>query len=94
MSNEIHPAVEANNVNKTAQGTFITLQQLRRRRATIRLLTRGAVGIGLLLLTLVLHKFGHISDAVAFASVFVVDAWLSWLLGAWMQFMWGARWLR
>ena len=94
MSNEIHPAVEAGNVNKIHSFTASTTRSGRRRKLTIRLLTRGAVGIGLLLLTVVLHKFGHISDAVAFASVFAVDAWLSWLLGAWMQCMWGARWLR
>ena len=102
---EIHPAVDANNVQAqrnaeafseatkraVAEATAFAEVVKRRRckRATLALITRSLVAIALGILIIVLRKHDHLTPEVAIWAFGSLACWFTLWVGAWMQFMWG-----
>ena len=104
---EIHPAVDANNVQaqrnaeafsdatKKAIVSATALSKIyerrMRKRATRSMLLRLAIAFALSIFVVVLRKFGHMSADVSICCIMVFGAWATLWVGGWMQFMWGDK---
>lgn len=104
-SPEIHPAVEANNVQaqrdveafrektkKLAEDFHIIAEVMKRRRckrATLALLIRVVLTIAICSLVCICKTQGLLTWEVAFVAVAGLSSWLCLWVGAWMQFLWG-----
>lgn len=102
---EIHPAVDANNVQAqrnaeafseatkraVSEATAFAEVVKRRRckRATLALLARVVVAIALEILVIVLRKQELMAPEVAIFSLAAITSWLALWVGAWLQYMWG-----
>lgn len=84
MTNEIHPAVEANNVNKRRNAKRANA----RRVACKKLITRTVVAFALVVALYIAPTLGLISWFVAVLAIAATGFWLCIWLGAWLQFMW------
>jgi hypothetical protein len=105
MSNEIHPAVDANNVQAQREAEALrkqadeflnecrlrteVLKRRRCKRATLALLIRVVVTIALCSLVCICKTQGLMTWEVAFVAVAGLSSWLCLWVGAWMQFLWG-----
>lgn len=101
---EIHPAVDANNVQAkrnaeafseatqraVAEATVLAevVKHRRRKRAVISLLLRVVVAIAINTLSILCRQHGLMDWEVSFAIFTGTCAWLSLWVGAWLQFMW------
>lgn len=104
-SPEIHPAVDAKNVQAqrnaeafseatqraVASATALAkvYERRRRKRATRSMLLRLAVAIAMSIVVVMLRKYGHMSADVSLVCIMVFDAWATLWVGAWIQLMWG-----
>lgn len=102
---EIHPAVEASNVQAkcnaeafseatkraVAEATVLAEVVKRRRckRATLALIIRLLVSAILGISILALRQYGHMSPEVSAFSILALTGWLAIWVGAWLQYMWG-----
>lgn len=104
-SPEIHPAVDANNVQaqraaeafRKKSKELLTechhlaevLKRRRCKRATLALLIRAVVTLVLCSLVCICKTQGLMTWEVAFVAVAGLSSWLCLWVGAWMQFLWG-----
>lgn len=85
MINEIHPAVEANNVNKRRKLTVVNS----RRKACKSIIIRAVVALALIVALYVAPAVGLMSWALSSLLITATGVWIAVWVGAWMQFMWG-----
>lgn len=102
---EIHPAVDANNVQArrnaeafseatqraVAEATAFAdvLKHRRTRKATLAMLYRVTVAFLSIVIIKILNTFGHMSAEVSITGILLLVCWLGIWVGAWLQFMWG-----
>ena len=88
MCNEIHPAVEARNVQARRQETEIhegTPSTKWRRKVDRALLIRGAVTVAIVVVLYLVAAVGLMSWLLALVAMVAAALWFAVWLGAWLQ---------
>lgn len=85
MTNEIHPAVEANNVNKRRRVAIVNS----RRKACKTIILRAVAALTILTALSVAASCRLIAVELMYLLMIAVGSWISIWVGAWLQLMWG-----
>lgn len=107
---EIHPAVDANNVQAqrnakafseatkraVAEATAFAemVNRRNRKKATTTVIRRTALVTALITLVCQLCKHGLMDGELTLFTIIILCAMLLLWFGAYVEFMWGARWRR
>ncbi len=85
---EIHPAVEAGNVQARCDADTVTDYRKTRRTATRQLLIRAAVAVAIAFGLWLALRAGLIAWQLAVPCQSAALIWFAVWFGAWLQFMW------